>query len=118
MKDKRKSRLRRALRIRSKIRRDGETRLSVHRTGQHMYAQIIEAESANVIASASTLDAVVKKEVSSGSNIAAAAAVGKRIAELAKEKGVERLVFDRSGFRYHGRVKALAEAAREAGLKI
>ena len=118
MKDKRKSRLRRALRIRSKIRRDGETRLSVHRTGKHMYAQIIEAESANVIASASTLDAVVKKEVSNGGNIAAAAAVGKRIAELAKEKGVERLVFDRSGFRYHGRVKALAEAAREAGLKI
>lgn len=118
MKDKRQSRLRRALRIRSKIRRDGETRLSVHRTGQHMYAQIIEAESANVIASASTLDAAVKKEVSNGGNIAAAAAVGKRIAELAKEKGVERLVFDRSGFRYHGRVKALAEAAREAGLKI
>ena len=118
MKDKRKSRLRRALRIRSKIRRDGETRLSVHRTGKHMYAQIIEAESANVIASTSTLDAAVKKEVSNGGNIAAAAAVGKRIAEMAKEKGVERLVFDRSGFRYHGRVKALADAAREAGLKI
>lgn len=118
MKDKRQSRLRRALRIRSKIRRSGDVRLSVHRTGQHMYAQIIEAETANVIASASTLDATVKKEISIGSNKAAAAAVGKRIAELAKEKGVERIVFDRSGFRYHGRVKALADAAREAGLKI
>jgi len=118
MKGKKQSRLRRALRIRSKIRRSGDVRLSVHRTGQHMYAQIIEAETANVIASASTLDAAVKKEISNGSNKVAAAAVGKRIAELAKEKGVERLVFDRSGFRYHGRVKALAEAAREAGLKI
>jgi len=118
MKGKKQSRLRRALRIRSKIRRAGDVRLSVHRTNQHVYAQIIEAETANVIASASTLDAAVKKEVSNGGNKAAAAAVGKRIAELAKEKGVERLVFDRSGFRYHGRVKALADAAREAGLKI
>lgn len=118
MKDKKQSRLRRALRIRAKIRRSGNVRLSVHRTSQHIYAQVIEAETANVIASTSTLDAVVKKEITNGGNIKAAQAVGKRIAELAKEKGVERLVFDRSGFRYHGRVKALADAAREAGLNI
>jgi large subunit ribosomal protein L18 len=118
MKGKKQSRLRRALSIRAKIRRSGEVRLSVHRTSQHIYAQVIEAETANVIASTSTLDAVVKKEITNGSNIKAAEAVGKRIAELAKEKGVERLVFDRSGFRYHGRVKALADAAREAGLNI
>ena len=118
MKDKKQSRLRRALRIRAKIRRSGDVRLSVHRTSQHIYAQIIESDTANVIASTSTLDAAVKKEITNGGNIKAAQVVGKRIAELAKEKGVERLVFDRSGFRYHGRVKALADAAREAGLNI
>jgi len=103
MKDKKQPRLRRARRIRAKIRRDGDTRLSVHRTGQHIYAQVIEAETANVLASASTLDAEIKSEISIGSNIAAAEKVGKRIAELAKEKGIESIVFDRSGFRYHGR---------------
>ena len=118
MKDKKQSRLRRALRIRAKIRRDGQTRLSVHRTSQHIYAQVIEAGTANVLASASTLDAEIKKDLKSGSNIAAAEKVGKRIAELAKEKGIDDIVFDRSGFRYHGRVKALADAAREAGLKF
>lgn len=118
MKDKKQSRLRRAKRIRAKIRRDGKVRLSVHRTSQHIYAQVIDAEASNVITSTSTLDPVIKNEVSNGSNIGAAQAVGKRIAELAKEKGIDELVFDRSGFRYHGRVKALADAAREAGLKI
>lgn len=118
MKDKKQSRIRRARRIRSKIRRAGETRLSIHRTSQHIYAQVIEADTANVLASASTLDAEVKKDLKNGGNIAAAEKVGKRIAELAKEKGIDEIVFDRSGFRYHGRVKALADAAREAGLKF
>jgi len=118
MKDKKQARLRRARRIRAKIRRAGETRLSVHRTSQHIYAQVIEADTANVLASASTLDAEVKKGLKNGSNIEAASKVGTRIAELAKAKGVEEITFDRSGFRYHGRVKALADAAREAGLKF
>ncbi|MGH1543039.1 MAG: 50S ribosomal protein L18 [Arenicella sp.] len=118
MKDKKQSRLRRAKRIRAKIRRDGVVRLSVHRTSQHIYAQVIDATGGNVITSSSTLDPVIKKEVKHGGNIAAAQAVGKRIAELAKEQGVDSLVFDRSGFRYHGRVKALADAAREAGLNF
>lgn len=116
MKDKKTSRIRRATKLRSRIRRLGKKRLCVHRTSQHIYAQVIDETGGNVLASASTLDSNVKTE--RGSNIDAATAVGKRIAELAKAAGVEEVAFDRSGFRYHGRVKALAEAAREAGLKI
>ena len=118
MKDKKQSRLRRARKLRAKISRQGVKRLSVHRTSQHIYAQVIDETGANVLAAASTLDASVKKEVKNTSNVEAATAVGKRVAELAKNAGVEEVAFDRSGFRYHGRVKALAEAAREAGLKL
>ena len=118
MKDKKQSRLRRARKLRAKISRQGVKRLSVHRTSQHIYAQVIDETGGNVLAAASTLDATVKKEVKNTSNTEAAAAVGKRVAELAQKAGVEEVAFDRSGFRYHGRVKALAEAAREAGLKL
>lgn len=118
MKDKRQSRLRRATRIRAKIRRAGDVRLSVHRTSQHIYAQVIDGSGEKVLAATSTLDPVVKKEIKIGSNIVAAQAVGKRIAELAKKEGIDKVVYDRSGFRFHGRVKALADAAREAGLTI
>jgi large subunit ribosomal protein L18 len=116
MSDKKVSRLRRALRSRAKMRDLGAVRLCVHRTPRHMYAQIIGAEGNKVIAAASTLD----KELRSGStsNSDAAKAVGKLIADRAKAAGVETVAFDRSGFRYHGRVKALADAAREAGLQF
>ena len=116
MSDKKVSRLRRALRSRAKMRDLGAVRLCVHRTPRHMYAQIIGAEGNKVIAAASTLD----KELRSGStsNSDAAKAVGKMIADRAKAAGVETVAFDRSGFRYHGRVKALADAAREAGLQF
>lgn len=118
MRDKKQSRLRRAKKLRAKISRQGVKRLSVHRTSQHIYAQVIDETGAKVLAATSTLDAAIKKEVKNTSNCEAATAVGKRVAELAKEAGVEEVAFDRSGFRYHGRVKALAEAAREAGLKL
>lgn len=116
MTDKKVSRLRRAQRSRIRMRELGAIRLCIHRTPCHMYAQIIGAEGDKVIASASTLD----KELRSGStgNVEAAKAVGKLIADRAKAAGVERVAFDRSGFRYHGRVKALADAAREAGLQF
>ncbi|MBC6906606.1 50S ribosomal protein L18 [Saccharophagus sp. K07] len=116
MTDKKVSRLRRAQRSRIRMRELGAIRLCIHRTPRHMYAQIIGAEGDKVIASASTLD----KELRSGStgNVEAAKAVGKLIADRAKAAGIERVAFDRSGFRYHGRVKALADAAREAGLQF
>ena len=118
MKDKKQARLRRATKLRAKISRLGSTRLCVHRTSQHIYAQVIDASGGKVIASSSTLNAGIKKAVKNTGNIEAAAAVGKEIAELAKKAGVESVAFDRSGFRYHGRIKALADAAREAGLKL
>jgi large subunit ribosomal protein L18 len=118
MKDKKQSRLRRARKARSKMMRLGATRLSVHRTSQHIYAQVLGADAKTVIAATSTLDPKLRKEISNGGNIEAAEAVGKRIASMALEAGVEQVSFDRSGFRYHGRVKALADAAREAGLRI
>jgi len=118
MKDKKQARLRRARKLRAKIARQGVQRLSVHRTSQHIYAQVIDETGGKVLAAASTLDAGIKKEVKNTSNCEAAAVVGKHIAEAAKKAGVESVAFDRSGFRYHGRVKALAEAAREAGLKL
>ena len=92
-------------------------RLTIHRSGKHIYAQVIDPAS-RVLASASTLEADIRKEVGNGRNVKAAAAVGKRIAEKAKAQGVEQVAFDRAGFKYHGRVKALAEAARAAGLKF
>ena len=118
MKDKKASRIRRGTRTRSKISRDGVTRMCVFRTPRHIYAQIIDATGERVLASASTLEVEVKSAIKNGGNIAAASAVGKRIAEKAKAAGVESVAFDRSGFRYHGRVKALADAAREGGLQF
>jgi len=116
--DKKTSRLRRARRARSKIRELGANRLTVHRTPRHMYAQVIAPNGGEVIASASTLDAEVKKGISASGNTTAAAEVGKLIAERAKKAGVTDVAFDRSGFMYHGRIKALAEAARENGLQF
>jgi len=118
MKDKKASRIRRGTRTRSKISRDGVTRMCVFRTPRHIYAQIIDATGGRVLASASTLEVEVKSTIKNGGNIAAASAVGKRIAEKAKAAGVGSVAFDRSGFRYHGRVKALADAAREGGLQF
>lgn len=116
--DKKQSRLRRARKVRAKIRELAAIRLSVHRTPRHIYAQIIAPDGGAVLASASTLEKEVRKGTKSTGNVAAAAIVGARIAEKAKAAGIHTVAFDRSGFRYHGRVKALAEAAREAGLKF
>ena len=116
--DKKSSRLRRARRTRARIAAQGILRLCVHRTPRHIYAQIISADGANVLASASTLDADVRQSLSYGGNKSAARVVGRIVAERALEKGVERVAFDRSGFRYHGRIKMLAEEAREKGLKF
>jgi large subunit ribosomal protein L18 len=116
--DKKQSRLRRARKTRAKIRELQVPRLTVHRTSQHIYAQVIAADGASVVASASTAQSELRKGLKSTSNIEAAQAVGKAIADKAKSAGIEQVAFDRSGFRYHGRVKALAEAAREQGLRI
>ena len=118
MKGKKEARARRAAQTRRKIGEMRAVRLSVHRTNLHIYAQVIAAEGAKVLASASTVEKEVRAKVTNGSNKAAAALVGKRIAEKAKGLGIAEVAFDRSGFRYHGRVKALADAAREAGLKF
>ena len=116
--DKKQSRLRRARRARAKIRNLAVNRLSVHRTPRHIYAQVIAPDGGTVLAAASTLEKDVRKGVKGTGNILAAAIVGARIAEKAKAAGVDVVAFDRSGFCYHGRVKALADAAREAGLKF
>ncbi len=116
--DKKQNRLRRARKARAKISQLEANRLSVHRTPQHIYAQVIGPDGGTVLASASTLEPEVRKGVKSGGNVEAAAIVGARIAEKAKAAGIDTVAFDRSGFRYHGRVKALADAAREAGLKF
>lgn len=117
--DKKASRIRRARRARAKIRELGVHRLTIHRTPRHIYAQVIGPNGAEVIASASTMDKAVTADLQGSSgNAAAAAVVGRYVAERAKAKGIERVAFDRSGFRYHGRVKALADAAREAGLEF
>ena len=121
MMSKKDRRLRRARQTRIRSAVQGATRLSVHRTNLHIYASIISADGAKVLATASTAEPDMRKElgaVGKGANVAAAALIGKRIAERAKEAGVEQVAFDRSGYAYHGRVKALAEAAREAGLKF
>jgi len=115
---KKDKRLRRATRGRAKIRETGTARLTVHRTPRHIYAQITTADGARVIASASTVQEDVSKGLTGTGKSAAAAAVGRVIAERAKAAGVTKVAFDRSGFMYHGRVKALAEAAREAGLEF
>ena len=112
------NRLRRARKTRAKIAELKVTRLSVHRTNTHIYAQIIAEAGDKVIASASTVEADVRKDLKNGGNIAAAALIGKLIAEKAKKAGVTTVAFDRSGYKYHGRIKALAEAARENGLSF
>jgi len=117
--DKKTSRIRRARRARAKIRDLGAYRLTVHRTPRHIYAQVIAPNGKEVVCCASTLDRDVRGDISgSTGNAAAASVVGKVVAERAKAAGVEQVAFDRSGFQYHGRVKALAEAAREAGLQF
>lgn len=116
--DKKSTRLRRARRTRAKIRELAVPRLSVYRTPRHIYAQVIAANGCEVLASASTVQTDIKSNVKNTGNIDAAAAVGKTIAEKAKAAGITSVAFDRSGFKYHGRVKALADAAREAGLQF
>ena len=116
--DKKSARQRRARRTRAKIRELGAHRLCIHRTPRHIYAQIIEPSGGNVVASASTLDKNIAGDLKATGNISAASVIGKAIAERAKTAGIEKVAFDRSGFRYHGRVKALADAARENGLDI
>ncbi len=117
MNSKKQSRIRRSRKTRAHIQRLGVNRLSVHRTPRHFYAQLIDGEH-KILASASTLDAEVRKEISNGGNVDAAKAVGTVIAARAKDAKVESVAFDRSGFKYHGRVAAFADAAREAGLKF
>ena len=116
--DKKSSRIRRARKTRAKISELAVPRLSIHRTPRHIYAQVIAASGSEVVVSASTVQADMKGKVKYTGNIEAATAVGKAIAEKAIAAGVTAVAFDRSGFKYHGRVKALADAAREAGLKI
>jgi len=116
--DKKTSRLKRALKLRCKIRQLGANRLTIHRTAQHIYAQVLSKDGSTTLASASTTQAEIKAAVKSTSNAEAAMEVGKIIAQRAVAAGVTEVAFDRSGFKYHGRVKALADAAREAGLKF
>lgn len=116
--DKKQSRLRRARRARAKIRELGVYRLSVYRTPRHIYAQVIAPSGSEVVAAASTVEKDLREGLGHTGNVAAAVAVGKRVAEKAKAAGVTRVAFDRSGFKYHGRVKALADAAREGGLEF
>jgi large subunit ribosomal protein L18 len=116
--DKKASRQRRARKTRAKIRELGRPRLCVHRTPRHIYAQVIDGSGDKVLVSASTLDKELRKDVKSTGNADAAAAIGKAVAERAKAAGITAVAFDRSGFKYHGRVKALADAARESGLEF
>ena len=116
--NKKEARVRRARKTRVRIAEQRATRLTVSRSNCHIYAQLIAPSGDKVLASASTLEADVRKDVANGGNKAAAAVIGKRIAERAKALGIESVAFDRAGFRFHGRVKALADAAREGGLKF
>ena len=120
--DKKESRLRRARATRARIALQKVNRLTVNRTNTHIYASVISADGARVLATASTVETEVRNQLASakgkGGNVSAAKLVGERIAHKARAAGIEQVAFDRAGFRYHGRVKALAEAAREAGLKF
>ncbi len=121
MMTKKEQRLRRSRQTRVRIAQQGVARLTVNRTNLHIYASVISGDGAQVLASASTAEVEVRKSLGAsgkGGNAAAAQLIGKRIAEKAKAAGVEKVAFDRSGFAYHGRVKALADAAREAGLQF
>jgi large subunit ribosomal protein L18 len=117
--DKKQSRLRRGRRTRAKIRELGVHRLTVHRTPRHIYAQVIAPNGSAVLAAASTLDAEVKAALEGYTgNVSAATVVGRKIAERARAAGLTKIAFDRAGYKYHGRIKALAEAAREGGLEF
>jgi len=116
--NKKTARIRRGKRTRMNMRELGKDRLSVHRTSRHIYAQIISGENNQVLATASTVEKSMRDSLAYTGNSDAAAAIGKLVAERAKEKGIESVAFDRSGFKYHGRIKALADAAREAGLQF
>ncbi|MDD5030610.1 MAG: 50S ribosomal protein L18 [Rhodoferax sp.] len=121
MLNKNEQRLRRARQTRIRIADQGAVRLTVHRTNLHIYASVISGDGAKVLASASSAEAEVRQSLGGagkGGNVAAAQIVGKRVAEKAKAAGVEKVAFDRAGYAYHGRVKALAESAREAGLQF
>jgi large subunit ribosomal protein L18 len=118
MRDKNEARVRRARQTRLKIREIGAVRLTVHRTNSHIYAQLTSSAGDRVLASASTLEKEVREQLKNGGNRKAAEAVGARIAQKAKQAGIDSVAFDRAGYRYHGRVKALAEAARAGGLKF
>jgi large subunit ribosomal protein L18 len=121
MLNKKEQRLRRARQTRVRIATSGTVRLTVHRSNLHIYASIVSGDGGKVLASASTLEKDVRAELGAagkGANAAAAAMIGRRIAEKAKAAGIDKVAFDRSGFAFHGRVKALAEAAREAGLQF
>ena len=118
MSDKYEARVRRARQTRAKIAELNAVRLSVHRSNSHIYAQVIDATGGKVLACASTAEKAVREALKSRVTVKAAAEVGKRIAEKAKQLGIEAVAFDRSGYKYHGRIKALADAAREAGLKF
>lgn len=116
--DKKTTRLKRATKLRSRIKQLNATRLSVHKSSQHIYAQVISGDGTKTLACASTNEAAIRKDLKNTGNIAAAAEVGKHIAQKAIAAGITEVAFDRSGFKYHGRIKALADAAREAGLKF
>ncbi len=116
--DKKASRQRRARKTRAKIRELGRPRLCIHRTPRHIYAQVIDGSGDKVIVCASTLDKELRKDMKGTGNIEAAVAIGKAVAERARAAGINAVAFDRSGFKYHGRVKALADAARESGLEF
>jgi large subunit ribosomal protein L18 len=125
MLDKKAQRIRRSRQTRARIAVQRVARLTVHRTNQHIYARVVSEDGATVIASASTAEADVRQQLAGGEkgagkggNVAAAVIIGRRIAEKAKAAGVEKVAFDRAGFAYHGRVKALADAAREGGLQF
>jgi large subunit ribosomal protein L18 len=118
MLNKKDARVRRARKTRARIAEQKVNRLAIHRTNLHIYAQVISPCGGKVLASASSLDADMRKEMANGGNAQAAAAVGRRVAEKAKSAGITEVAFDRSGYKYHGRIKALADAAREHGLKF
>ncbi len=118
MDDKKQARLRRAKQTRIRIRKLKVIRLSVYRSNSHIYAQIFDDSNGKVLVSASTLEVEVRKDLSNGGNVKAASVVGGLIGSRAKDAGIKAVAFDRSGFKYHGRVKALADAAREAGLEF
>ena len=115
---KKQSRIRRSQRTRARIRTQGVERLCVHKTPRHIYAQVISPNGSEVLVSASTLDKEIRKNIKYSGNKEAASVVGKIIAERAKNAGITRVAFDRSGFKYHGRIKAMSDAARENGMEF